>query len=170
MMQEELLQEVTNTRQKLVDTLASFKEEEVNIKPFEGSWTAGQVAEHILKSVNGALKTIHGPVAATERKEDEKVEMIRTTFLNFNVKFNAPDFLIPSNNPQQKDPLVHSLQARMEELGTATRSLNLSETCTAFELPGAGMLTRLEWVYFVVYHTQRHTRQLTNIREKLAAV
>ena len=56
----------------------------------------------------------------------------------------------------------------MDKMIEAIKTLNLSETCTAFELPGFGEFTRAEWIYFAMYHTQRHTHQLKKIYERMA--
>ncbi len=49
----------------------------------------------------------------------------------------------------------------------AIKTLDLSATCTVFELPGFGEFTRSEWIWFAIYHTQRHTHQLKNIYDIL---
>jgi hypothetical protein len=45
------------------------------------------------------------------------------------------------------------------------QELDLSKTCQGFQLPGSAAFTRAEWIWFAIYHTQRHTRQLKNILE-----
>ena len=162
-MQEQILEELDNTRSRLITAFTRFKNEEINIIPFEGSWTAAQLVEHILRSLKGVLKTLHGPVRETKRDPAAKVPMIRQTFLNLSTKFVAPDFLMPSNLHANQEELVKSLEAKMKEISNAVHEVNLSETCLGHELPGAGAMTRLEWIYFVIYHSQRHTQQLENI-------
>ena len=49
----------------------------------------------------------------------------------------------------------------------AITTLDLSATCTAFELPESGEFTRSEWVWFAIYHIKRHTHQLKNIYDIL---
>ena len=46
-MKETPIQEFEETTFDLGKVLSSFSQEEFNKIPFEGSWTAGQVAEHL---------------------------------------------------------------------------------------------------------------------------
>ena len=49
----------------------------------------------------------------------------------------------------------------------AAKTLKMSEICSAFSFPLYGELTRLGFMWFIVYHTQRHIHQLKNIAQKL---
>ena len=55
-------------------------------------------------------------------------------------------------------------------MGEGIRLLDLSATCLDFEMPGIGALTRLEWLWFYVWHTQRHLRQVKNIYAAITLV
>ena len=45
----------------------------------------------------------------------------------------------------------------------AVDSLDLNVTCMAFDIPTFGFLTRLEAIYFFLFHTKRHIHQIENI-------
>jgi DinB family protein len=81
----------------------------------------------------------------------------------------SPEFIVPEAMDYKKDYLLQSLDKIEEELLVAIKQLDLTQTCTSFELPVYGSLTRLEALSFVLYHTQRHIRQLKNIRDSIAA-
>src|SRR5882757_6923972 len=70
---EQLQKEVSDTFQDLISTLSAFKEEQFNLVPYEGSWTPGQIAEHLIKSVS-AIPDEH--TRATQRPYDERVAPI----------------------------------------------------------------------------------------------
>jgi hypothetical protein len=46
-------------------------------------------------------------------------------------------------------------------------TLDLDMTCLDFDIRTFGYLTRLEAVYFFLYHTKKHIHQLQNIVKKL---
>ncbi|HZG26059.1 MAG TPA: DinB family protein [Chitinophagaceae bacterium] len=169
-MHEQILEELNETRSSLVKVLTSIEKEQVNVIPFEGSWSAAQLTEHILKSLKGVLNIMHGPVRETKREPTAKLMGVKQAMLDSNARYTAPGFLNPSTLIQDQQVLVDSIETKMQQISEAFQQLNPNETCTAYELPGAGTLTRLEWVYFVIYHTQRHTRQMENIRRQLAGV
>ena len=151
----------------LLNVLAEFENEQINKVPFEGSWTAGQVAEHLLKSEVGIPHLLAENVKSTERPADEKVPVIESIFLNFETKLKAPDFIIPSNGPHEKDNLLNSLKETREKILDIAETTDLSKTCTSAQFPGMGELTRWESLNFAVCHSIRHTRQLRNILAKV---
>lgn len=156
-----------NNMQDLKETLQSINEDLINVQPFEGSWTAGQDVEHIIKSAHGILEVINGKVIESTRAVDEKVSVLESIFLDYNSKMNAPDFVVPSNDVHQRSKLLESIDEIVTRYIQMLSSVDLSKTCTDFQLPNLGQLTRLEWVWFVIYHTQRHTHQLKNIGRRL---
>ncbi len=138
-----------------------------NQVPFEGSWTAGQVVEHILMVGNGFTQLLNGPNEATTRPVDEHVSRIKTMFLDFNSKSTAS----PNVTPQ---PGVYDVQdhlTRLEKLKTgitaAINSLDLNRTCMGFDIRTFGHLTGLEAAYFFLFHTKKHVHQLQNIVNQL---
>ena len=166
-MEKNILIEMDQTVNKLLQAVSAFPKKQFNTVPFEGSWTAAQVSDHILKSVSGVKKLLYAPTKPTDRLLDRKSEAIKSMFLDFETKMKSPEFVLPDNSPMEKEKLLNALEEIMVKMIEAIKTLNLSETCTAFELPGFGEFTRAEWIWFAIYHTQRHTHQLKNIYEIL---
>lgn len=166
-MAKEILSEMTNTTAKLLQTISSFPEENFNTVPFEGSWTAAQVSDHILKSVSGIHELLYTTTKPTSRQPDEKLESIRAMFLDFSTKMKSPDFVLPRNTPLEKGRVLTAWEGTKAKITEAVKTLDLSATCTAFEIPGFGEFTRSEWAWFAIYHIQRHTHQLKNIYDVL---
>ena len=150
---------------ELLEVLSTFDQAALNTIPFAGSWTAAQVAEHILKSDQGVLKTLHGRVKPTERPPDAGLEGLKATFLNFTTKLKSPEFILPSPAAQNKETLLQSLQSTRSSISRAADTLDLTQTC--LDMPVLGEITRLELIHFVIYHTQRHIHQLRNISKVL---
>jgi hypothetical protein len=165
-MKTQLISDVENTGSTLLQLLASFTEPQLNKVPFEGSWTAAQVAEHIWKA--GDCGVLYGPAAPVNRPPDEKTEAIRALFLNFDIKMTAPEIVRPGNNYHTIETALTNIDHTWKKLLTAAGTLELSEECSSFELPGFGPFTRYEWVQFINVHTQRHIRQLQNIQALIA--
>jgi hypothetical protein len=161
---EALLTEMETTAGNLHKALGAFDPTTFNTVPFEGSWTAGQVAEHLLKSA-GVTAVLHGHTAVTQRNPDEKVELLRHVFLDFDRKLNAPDFIIPSEGPHDQTQMTGALSEVWSSLLASAGTMDLTETCLDVELPVFGLLTRVEWIDFYVVHTQRHIYQLRNIAQ-----
>ncbi|GAA4199360.1 hypothetical protein GCM10022289_09540 [Pedobacter jeongneungensis] len=160
---EKLIKETEETLLALENVFSKFDGHLVNKVPFEGSWTAGQLAEHLILSNGGFLQVINGTVTETDKPADLMVSQIKSDFLNFNVKYNSPKEIYPENKAYNQPELLENLKQIRAGISNAATGLDLTKTCVSYELPGYGYLTRLEAIYFVIYHTQRHVHQLKNI-------
>ncbi len=149
---------------ELLSILSPLTEEQLNQVPFAGSWTAGQVGDHLLRSY-GVADTLNGRAAKTERPIDALVQKIESIFLNFDTRLKSPDFIVPTNDHISKEQLLKDLSTKTRHILHAVKTKDAAETCLDFELPALGRLTRLEWACFVSTHTQRHIHQLKKINQ-----
>jgi DinB superfamily len=167
MEKKEIAAQIKQTCSALIGVLDSFDEEGFNTVPPQGGWTGGQVAEHLLLSA-GAAEVIKGRTEETTRPDDEKIAVIASIFLDFTTRLSSPDFIIPAAGFYDKAEMIDKLKIVWTKLGQAVKLLDLSVTCVDAEFPTLGHLTRLEWIVFYVFHTQRHIRQLKNIQGALS--
>ena len=151
--------EVTST---LLEMIASMDNEQLNVKPDKNGWTAGQVGDHLDKSYE-VSKILTGVVTDTERPADQKLPEIRELFLNFDIKMDSPEAIVPTNDHIDQKSLLASLKDKIQWVNTNCRDMDLSKTCLDFEIPEYGPFTRLEWIGFNTVHTQRHVHQLEQI-------
>ncbi|MFB6456185.1 DinB family protein [Chitinophaga sp. Hz27] len=156
-----LVAAIDQVNTELQQVLSSFTTEQLNTIPFQGSWTAAQVAEHIQKSVSADI--LYGNVEK-RAPEADKLEGLRKVFLDYTIKMQSPDFIVPSDKFHTKEELLTDLNDRWLKIRKATETLELDYTCVDFEIPGIGFLTRYELIGFFVVHTTRHIHQLKNIR------
>jgi len=160
---ESVIKEADQTLTNLHNVFSAFKENQINKVPFKGSWSAGQLAMHMILSNGGFAEIINGSIDETSRPADKMVERIKQDFLNFDVKMDAPEDICPALKDYDQTRLLSKLEVIKKNITDAADQLDLTKTCKAFELPGYGYLTRLEAIYFIIYHTKRHTHQLKNI-------
>ncbi len=139
----DLLKELQQTKTALEQAIAAISDDKFNTIPYEGGWTAAQVTEHIQKAIGRGV--LYGDTKPTDRKPDEKVAQTGDLFLNMDIKMQSPDFIYPSDEKHNK-----------------------AEVLAAFEIPGFGPFTRLEFLWFYTFHTQRHINQLKKIAKAFA--
>ncbi|RYY37065.1 MAG: DinB family protein [Sphingobacteriaceae bacterium] len=163
-----LVNELQDTLQTYIDILTSFTRDEFNTIPYEGSWTPGQCAQHVYMSASGFNDVINGPVKDTLRQPDAGVEDIKTQFLNFDIKMDSPDFVRPEIKDYDRQTLLNQLKVVKQNLVESIKTLNLSQTCISFKVPGSDWFTRFEAASFVLYHTQRHVHQLKKMQKAFA--
>lgn len=166
-MKLKIQEELDTVTTELLLMIASFDQEQVNLVPFENSWTAAQVANHLGKSDASVIASIYAHGTPAERAADEKTPELKGIFLNFDLKMKSPDMVVPDNRIFSKEELIATLKETRARLSRAASTLNLAEVCTHEVL---GDMTRLEFLSFVLYHTQRHIHQLKRIHEKITRV
>ncbi len=164
---DEILSGLDETTNDLLQTIALFTQEGFNKIPFENSWTAAQVADHIFKSETGIPAVLQGNTKPTERQPDEKAAQIKSIFLDYNLKMKSPESVLPSNEKQDKEQKTLALKANREKIVSLASAIDLEKTYYDFPFPTMGEFTGIEWLTFAICHTKRHTHQMKNIYSKL---
>lgn len=150
------------TTNKLIRILSEIPEKDFNQKRDSKSWSAAQIGEHLLKSY-GVTETLAGSTEAPGRPADEKVGMVRDLFLDFSIRMESPEAILPSDGYIDQNELLRHFDKRIQEFEDVMRTTDLHAICTDFIVPEFGAFTRLEWIWFTIFHTQRHIYQLTTI-------
>lgn len=146
---------------ELLLLIATFTKEEINRHPYDGSWSAAQVTEHITKSIASVRQALQTSGKIIDREADERVAEIKAMFLDFSLKFKAAEALLPTATYTDTTTLVSELTGSVDLFKQAAREANLSE---AIPVPGFGELTKFELLYLALYHTYRHIQQIKNLR------
>jgi hypothetical protein len=161
---KELLESLDKTTTEFLRTVSSFNETTINTVPYEKSWTAAQVAEHVTKSNNGMVQTLNLTGSPAKRQVDLRVQELKNIFLNFEAKLQSPKFILPTQDTYEKETVIAGLRKSIIDIKEAADNSDLFETISH---PIFGEITKLEIVHFVIYHTQRHIHQLENIFQKV---
>jgi hypothetical protein len=169
-MKEKLITEFEGTTKDLFVTLSLFTQEAFNRIPFEGSWTAGQVAEHLFKSESNIPSVLNGNSKETKRDPFEKTAIIGNVFLDYTIKLKSPEFILPSGDAKNKDVFIEGFEGTRKELRNLIDTGDLNRTFTDFPFPQLGEFTGWEWICFAACHSKRHIRQMKIIAEKLKVV
>lgn len=159
-----ILEDLNTVHAEILRLVSALKQDEINAVPFDGSWTAAQVINHLFKSDYSILKALRGHTKLTGRQPDEYAGRIKSQLLNFNNKMHSPEFIKPATIVFNKRALLNSLASSGKQLSDAIQTLDLARTCHHSVLID---FTRLELIYFVIYHTQRHIHQVKNIKDAL---
>jgi hypothetical protein len=162
-MEKEITTLFEQTIKKFRELVESFNQENINLVPFENSWTGAQVTDHVLKSLHRLPNLLGGNTEAVSRNPEEKKKMIDDIFLDMDKKMKSPDFILPATTSLEKAGLLERIDSIAINIMAAMKSGDLTRLCTDAEIPGMGQLTCLEWCWFAIDHTKRHTMQLENI-------
>ena len=157
---QELFASLNETWSEFLNLVSSVDEQDINIVPFEDSWTVAQLATHIIKSNKAIVQALQMEGKPCNRNADERADELKKLFLDFTVKFQSPEFIVPEKKEYKKEAVAEQLENSIEQLKYLRTKANLYEIIM---LPAFGELTKFEILYFVSVHTQRHFRQLKNI-------
>ncbi|MFD2872199.1 DinB family protein [Mucilaginibacter ximonensis] len=163
---ENTINKIESTYNGLAQAINAISARDINAVPYKGSWTAAQVTEHVLKAIG--VEVLYGQTRVTNRDIGEKIKPVSDLFLNMDIKMQSPDFIYPSDKEYEKQELLELVNDKFTRLLEAAKTLDLSLTCLDFEVPTLGPFTRLEFIWFYIVHTQRHTFQLQKIARALA--
>ncbi|RZA01845.1 MAG: DinB family protein [Sphingobacteriaceae bacterium] len=165
MKKQELIADIEQTIDWLKKTISL---DTYNMTPFEGSWTAAQVVEHINMVGTGFNHLLNGATQVTNRPVDQFVSRIKTMFLNFDEKAVAAPNVTPAEGSYNLQEQMVKLDSIKSAIINDIKTLDMNMTCVNFEIPTFGYFTRLEAVYFFLFHTKRHVHQLQNIVKSLS--
>jgi hypothetical protein len=160
----ELLASLDQTASEILGVISFIDEKEINTIASEDSWTIGQVADHLVKSNHSIAQALDIHSLKYRNHADLRKKELESQFLNFSVKFKSPGFILPDKSYYNKEKLIKDLSDSFKNLYDKSNHAYLSEMIThrAF-----GDITKLELIYFVWYHSQRHLRQIKNISQIL---
>lgn len=167
-MENNIKQQLEMAIDGFINELSTVTPSDLNKIPFKDSWTPGQLAQHVALSDTGFADMLKGEIRPTERQPDQNVGVIKNILMDFTTKLQSPDFIVPEEKDYEKNELIGRLTDARTSIIDSIDHLDLTQTCTGFELPQMGFITRLEAVNFVIFHTLRHTNQLKNIKAALA--
>jgi len=163
-----LVNEFENIHSNFNKAISQFTEEELNMIPFEGSWTAGQVAEHIIKSNKGILnQLLNGREESSDRPFDEHVALVQEIFRS-KEKMKTASRLEPNKPPHDQDSLLNILKNQKEKQFETIKGKDLNSLIPDLPFPPTPEgLTRYEWLHLMLEHADRHRKQIENIYKKL---
>ncbi len=156
----ELFVDLDKSTDKLLELITSVNRQKINEIPFKDSWTPAQLAVHVTKSNNAIAQGLNMQGKPADRNIDEGVPQLKKMFLDFDIKYKSPQFIVPEEKEYTKEEIIEALQKSIGRLKHARESVNLSEIIS---LPPFGEVTKFEILHFVLYHTTRHVQQLKNI-------
>ncbi len=157
---KKLLASIDAASEELRGLLSPLSEKQINTIPFEDSWTAAQLADHVTKSNRGIEQAMNMEGTVTNRDPAKRAGELADVFLNFSKKMKSPEFILPKQQLYEKTTVLEKLKKSNEGLKEKAGSV---EADSIISHPNFGQITKLEMLYFVLYHTQRHTHQLKNI-------
>jgi uncharacterized damage-inducible protein DinB len=162
------LQYLESTRQAVLDATAGLSEAQWNFKPAPDRWSIAEVVEHIAAAEDYLMGMVTSQVMKAPARpagDDVKAidDMVVAKVPDRSRKAQAPEPLKPTNrfgSPQAS--LKHFTDARAQTEVFLKTHDDLRDH--AIDSPMGKKLDGYEWVLFVAGHSERHTKQINEVK------
>jgi uncharacterized damage-inducible protein DinB len=156
------------TRQAVLDATAGLSDAQWNFKPAPDRWSIAEVVEHIAAAEDYLMGMVTSQVMKAPARpagDDVKAidDMVVTKVPDRSRKAQAPEPLKPTNrfgSPQAS--LKHFTDARAQTEVFLKTHDDLRDH--AIDSPMGKKLDGYEWVLFVAGHSERHTKQINEVK------
>jgi hypothetical protein len=165
---ERALKYLESTKQAVLDATAGLSDAQWNFKSAPDRWSVAQVTEHIAAAedllrgmiVDKVMATPVQPEGADVKATDDAVLAM---IPDRSHKAQAPEPLVPTNrfgSPQES--LKHFIDSRQKTIDFLNQHDDLRTH--AADSPLGKKLDAYEWVLFVAAHSERHTKQILEVK------
>ncbi len=158
------------SRKEFLAAIDGVTEEQWKWKPAPERWSVGETAEHIVLAeallFGNVQKAItSAPNAAWEEKTKGKTEFIERVMAPRLGKATAPEPIVPSGKMTQAQVRETFLKQRaeIEKFAKATE-VALKEHTAEHPFPVFGTLSAYQWLIYVPLHTERHDKQIAEVK------
>ena len=167
---EILTRDFKNNTEYLKDTLLGISDVIIEQSPAAGKWSILTILDH-LRVTDTAIFTLgQSNATPTGRSAFTNINKVKTVFQNHEMQLPAPKSVLPKYDGKSKDDLISEMVETRKATLSQGESLGWNEILLDFSHPITGTMTRLEWVYFSIYHTERHICQIERIKNELLSV
>ena len=165
---DKALKYLESTKQGVIDATRGLSAAQWNFKSAPDRWSVAEVMEHIAAAedfIRGNIteKVMQAP--ARSAAEDVKAldDMVVAKIPDRSVKAQAPEPLKPTNRFGSPDAaLKHFLESRQTTEAFLTSHSDLRDH--AADSPLGKKLDAYEWVLFLTAHSERHTKQILEVK------
>ena len=165
---EKAVKYLESTRQGVLDATSGLSEAQWNFKPAPDRWSVAQVMEHIAAAEDMIRGMVTSQVMnAPARPAGDDVaaidQLVMTAIPDRSKKATAPEPLVPTNrfgSPQGS--LKHFEESRQQTMDFLKSHEDLR--AHAADSPMGKKLDGYEWVLFIAAHSERHTKQMLEVK------
>lgn len=168
MKKSEVRNDLKKSTRSLLRIISNFPVAHFHSQPEEGGRSVSQIADHLIKTETSILRLLTGSTNPSDRRAERKVAEIKSRLLDFDSKMKAFGPIVPDDKPKDKAVVVEALQDIRQRLTSLIEVEDLTRLVTGFKHPIFGAMTRLEWIYFAIFHSKRHAHQIEQITGKIS--
>jgi uncharacterized damage-inducible protein DinB len=165
---DKALQYLESTQEGVMDATKGLSAAQWNFKSAPERWSVAEVMEHIAAAedfIRGNITENVMKAPARPATEDVKAldDIVVAKIPDRSVKAQAPEPLKPTNRfGSPEASLKHFLESRQTTEAFLTSHNDLRDHAT--DSPLGKKLDAYEWILFLTAHSQRHTKQILEVK------
>jgi len=162
------LQYLETTKQNIIDATHGLSSEQWNFRSSPFKWSAAQVMEHIAASEDLLRQLAEGQIkndapAVPDRDLKKTDDRVLEVIPDRSRKFQAPEQLRPTDQfGSPEASLKHFLDSRAKTIELLKTTPDLRAHVTDSGL--LGKIDAFERILFIAAHSERHTKQLLEVK------
>lgn len=167
------LEALTRSVREFLRTMEPVGPEQYLASPGPGRWSLAENAEHTTVVIRGAERILTTRLLQQPLAVDDPARRVRDADLpaalaNRMRALDAPEFVRPKGRWTTRDEMTRAMETATA--GIVSWAQGTTADLRAFGLPHPifGPLDGIQWITFLVLHTDRHTTQAREIKDELA--
>jgi hypothetical protein len=162
---QKLCTDLDNNTRLFLDILDTVPGDKLHRTNEQTAWSVMDCAEHMLIYEQQVTQALQGPAEpVTDRAPNSKVADISHSFMDFDRRLRVmgePDTLLGGFT--NVADFSRTFRQNRETVKAILQKEAIDWLCKDLEHPVFGFMTRMEWVYYLIYHTERHLQQINRI-------
>ena len=155
------------TRDGVVAAAKGLSDAQLKFKPAPDRWSIAEVLEHIAMVEDGLYQNVTEKVmkapAGQAGRDTAKIDAAVIAMLpDRSHKVKAPPEFVPSGRWTAADSLDHFLKSRARTMSYLESTPDLREHVV--DSPLGQPLDAYEWILFMAGHSERHTKQIEEVK------
>ena len=161
------LKYLEQTRDAVVAATSGLSESQMKFKAAPDRWSVAETLEHIALAEdflvqNVTDKIMKSPAGAADRDTAKADAMVLAMIPDRSHKAQAPPPLVPTGRWSPAETLAHFQKSRAQTLALLQSTPDLREHVA--DSPLGQPLDAYEWLLFVAAHSDRHTKQILEVK------
>jgi DinB superfamily len=154
---------------ELFNSFNNLDQTSLELKPGENVWSILEILEHVFLIDKAVLKalTAPAPIEETDKTPNElfgeqKIHKLLVERRNFKVP--APDFSNPSGRFTTIEDAKQNINSIIDRIVNHINSNTITEETHTIKHLVLGEMTKIDWVHFLISHTNRHILQIEEVK------
>ena len=167
---EAALKSLQATHDAFLQSIAGLSEKQWKFKPAPDRWSIAEVSEHIAVSESMIFGMVQGKVMTSPATPEKRAEVVGKdeTILKMvpdrSHKVQAPEFLKPTNRWATQAELTKAFEDSRKATMDYIRATNDDLRDHFGPHPLLGPLDAYQWILLISAHSERHTRQIEEVK------